>query len=61
MEIYFVFFFPPAKKEERNPSHIAAHLQAPRANAPRVIVLKNLPTLKKIKNTHNLGYYHRFY
>jgi len=26
--IYFVFFFPPAKKEERNPTHIAAHLQA---------------------------------
>jgi hypothetical protein len=32
-EIYFVFFFPPAKKEERNPTHIAAHLQAPRADA----------------------------
>jgi len=27
MEIYFVFFLPPAKKEERNPAHIAAHLQ----------------------------------
>jgi len=33
MEIYFVFFFPPAKKEEGNPTHIAAHLQAPRADA----------------------------
>jgi hypothetical protein len=33
MEIYFVFFFPPQKKEERNPAHIAAHLQAPRADA----------------------------
>jgi hypothetical protein len=33
MEIYFVFFFPPQKKEERNPTHIAAHLQAPRADA----------------------------
>jgi len=27
MEIYFVFFFPPAKKEEGSPTHIAAHLQ----------------------------------
>jgi hypothetical protein len=31
--IYFVFFFPLQKKEERNPTHIAAHLQAPRADA----------------------------
>jgi len=23
----FCFFLPPAKKEERNPTHIAAHLQ----------------------------------
>jgi hypothetical protein len=29
MEIYFVFFSPPAKEEERNPTHIAPHLQAP--------------------------------
>jgi hypothetical protein len=29
----FCFFLPPAKKEEGNPTHIAAHLQAPRANA----------------------------
>ena len=28
MEIYFVFFFPPQKKE-RNPTHIAANLQTP--------------------------------
>jgi len=33
MEIYFVFFFPPRKKEEENLTHIAAHLQAPRAYA----------------------------
>ena len=30
--IYFVFFFPPTK-EKRNPTHIAAHLQAPQADA----------------------------
>jgi len=27
MEIFFVFFFSPAKKEEGSPTHIAAHLQ----------------------------------
>jgi len=32
-ENLFCFFFPPAKKEEGNPTHIAAHLQAPRADA----------------------------
>ncbi len=29
----FCFFFPPAKKEERNPTHIAAHCQATLADA----------------------------
>jgi len=29
----FCFFLPTHKKEEGNPTHIAAHLQAPRANA----------------------------
>jgi len=33
MEIYFVFFFPPHKKEERNPAHKTAHLQIAQANA----------------------------
>ena len=28
-KIYFIFFLPLAKKEEGNPTHIAAHLQAP--------------------------------
>jgi len=29
----FILFFPTLKKEKGNPTHIAAHLQAPRANA----------------------------
>jgi hypothetical protein len=33
MEIYFVFFFPPAKKEEETPTHIAHIGKAARANA----------------------------
>jgi len=33
MGIYFVFFFPPQKKEERNPTHIAHITKATRANA----------------------------
>jgi len=32
---FFLFFSSPRKKEEGNPTHIAAHLQAPRANAQR--------------------------
>jgi hypothetical protein len=31
--IYFVFFFPPTKKEEGNPTHIAHIAKATRANA----------------------------
>jgi|GEM_PF-6140608 len=33
LDEFILFFLSPAKKEERNPTHIAAHLQAPRANA----------------------------
>jgi len=33
MEIYFVFYLPPAKKEEGNPTHIAHIAKAPQANA----------------------------
>jgi len=45
MEIYFVFFFPPAKKE-RNPTHIAHIAKAPRANAETKALSKSaiLPT-----------------
>jgi len=46
MEIYFVFFLPPAKKEERNPTHIAHIAKAPRANAKTKALSKSaiLPT-----------------
>jgi len=37
-----LFFLPPAKKEERNPTHIAAHLQAPRADAQNQRFAKEL-------------------
>jgi len=33
MEIYFVFFFPPSKKEERKSTHIVAHCQVTQADA----------------------------
>jgi len=46
MEIYFVFFFPPQKKEG-NPTHIAHIGNAPRANAKT----KALPT-SEILPTH---------
>jgi len=44
-----LFFSSPRKKEERNPSHIAAHLQAPRANAATKALSKSaiLPALLK--------------
>jgi len=46
MEIYFVFFFPPQKKEEWNPTHIAHIAKAPRANAEAKALPKSaiLPT-----------------
>jgi len=45
MEIYFVFFLPPAKKE-RNPTHIAHIGKAPRANVTTEALPKSaiLPT-----------------
>jgi len=44
-EIYFVFFFPPTKKEG-NPNHIAHIGKAPRANAKTKALPKSaiLPT-----------------
>jgi len=47
MEIYFVFFFPPQKKEEGNPTHIAAHLQAPTACPDRSGSRRSKPKLAK--------------
>jgi len=46
MEIYFVFFLPPQKKE-RNPTHIAHIAKAPRANAEAKALSKSaiLPSL----------------
>jgi hypothetical protein len=38
----FCFFLPPAKKEEGTPTHIAAHLQATRANAQKPKFAKEL-------------------
>jgi len=42
----FCFFLPPAKKEERNPSHIAHIAKAARANAKTKALSKSaiLPT-----------------
>jgi hypothetical protein len=47
--IYFVFFFPPTKKEERNPTHIAHIAKAPQANAETKALSKSaiLPTHDK--------------
>jgi len=47
MEIYFVFFFPPQKNTERNPTHIAHIAKAPQANAETKALSKSaiLPTL----------------
>lgn len=43
MEIYFVFFFPPAKRKKPNP-HLA-HCQAPQANAkPKLAKEPNFPS-----------------
>jgi hypothetical protein len=46
MEFILFFFFPPAKKEERNPNHIAHIGKAPRANAQTKALPKSaiLPT-----------------
>jgi hypothetical protein len=42
----FCFFLPPAKKEERNPTHIAHIAKAPRANSQTKALPKSaiLPT-----------------
>jgi len=47
MEFYCAFFLPPAKKEERNPTHIALIAKALRANAEAKGLSKSaiLPTL----------------
>jgi len=39
--IYFVFFFPPQKKEE-TPTHIAAHFQAPTSHRTNRRLVKEL-------------------
>ena len=45
-ENLFCFFLPPAKKEERNPTHIAHIAKAPQTNANTEALPKsaNLPT-----------------
>jgi hypothetical protein len=48
MEIYFVFFFPPAKKEEGNSAHIA-HIGKPHKPTLQAKLCQRvqfLPTLK---------------
>jgi hypothetical protein len=52
MEIYFVFFFPPAK--EGNPTHIAHIAKAPLANAETNALSKStiLPTHRAIFRQH---------
>ena len=52
MEIYFIFFLPPAKKEG-NPTHIAHIAKAPRANAKAKALSKSAILLThhlKVKN-----------
>jgi hypothetical protein len=51
MEIYFVFFFPPAKKEERNPTYIAHIAKAPRANAQTKALPKSATDRRELTNT----------
>lgn len=51
----FCFFLPPAKKEERNPTHIAHIAKAPLANAKAEALAKSaiLPTHTVLNRNFN--------